>query len=219
VEGQNVVLEYRGAEGKRDRLPDLAAELVRLKVDVIMTGGGQATQAAMSATRTIPIVTGAAAARASGLVASLARPGGNVTGLSVVNVELSAKKVELLKEVLPRVSRVAILGNPTNPIYELIRKETQRAAQIVADRASGRGTSGSERARDGLCRYDKRECRCLHHGAGRGTLCLSAPSPGPRGKKRAARTVRPSRVSWTPAASWRTGRGSRTCSGGPPPMW
>ena len=131
VEGQNVVIEYRWAEGKLDRLADLAVELVRLKVDVIMTGGGQATQAAMSATSTLPIVTGAAGSPATGLVASLARPGGNVTGLTVVNVEMSAKKVELLREALPNVSRVAILGDPTNPNYELVLKESQRAAQLL----------------------------------------------------------------------------------------
>jgi putative ABC transport system substrate-binding protein len=131
VEGQNVVIEYRWAEGKLDRLPSLAAELVRLKVDVIVTGGGQATQAAMSATSTVPIVTGSAGSPAAGLVASLARPGGNVTGLTVVTVELSAKKVELLREALPRVSRVALLGNPAAPAYELIWKETRRAAQVL----------------------------------------------------------------------------------------
>jgi putative tryptophan/tyrosine transport system substrate-binding protein len=131
VEGQNVVIEYRWAEGKIDRLAGLAAELVRLKVDVIVTGGGQATQAAMSATSTIPIVTGAAGSPATGLIASLARPGGNVTGLTVVNVELSAKKVELLKETLPKIARVAILGDRTNPSYELILQETQRAARLL----------------------------------------------------------------------------------------
>ena len=131
VEGQNVVIEYRWAEGQPDRLSDLAAELVRLNVDVIVTGGGQATQAAMGATSAVPIVTGAAGSPAQGFVASLARPGGNVTGLTVVNVELSAKKVELLRAALPRVSRVAILGNPSNPTYELIWKETQRAAQLL----------------------------------------------------------------------------------------
>ncbi len=131
VEGQNVVVEYRWAEGKPDRLPGLAVELVRLKVDVIVTGGLQATQAAMSATSTVPIVTGAAGSPATGLVASLARPGGNVTGLTVVNVELSAKKVELLKEALPNISRVAILGDPTNPNYEPVLKESRRAAQLL----------------------------------------------------------------------------------------
>ena len=131
VEGQNVVVEYRWAEGKLDRLAGLAAELVRLKVDVIVTGGSQATQAAMSATSTVPIVTGTAGSPATGLVASLARPGGNLTGLTVVNVELSAKKVELLREALANVSRVAILGDLTKPNYELFVKASQRAAQLL----------------------------------------------------------------------------------------
>jgi putative ABC transport system substrate-binding protein len=131
VEGQNVVIEYRWAEGKPDRLAGLAVELVRLKVDVIVTGGGEATQAAMSASSTVPIVTGASGSPAAGFVASLARPGGNVTGLTVVNVELSAKKVELLKEALPKVSRVAILWDPSNPSNELILKESQRAAHLL----------------------------------------------------------------------------------------
>ena len=131
VEGQNVVIEYRWAEGKADRLPALAAELVRLKVDVIVAGGAPATQAAMRTTSTVPIVTVAAGSPATGLVVSLARPGGNVTGLTVVNVELSAKKVELLREALPRVSRVAFLGNPTDAAFGPILKETQRAAQLL----------------------------------------------------------------------------------------
>ncbi len=91
VEGQTVVFEYRWAEGKPERLPDLAAELVRLKVHIIVTGGQQATQAAMSATSSVPIVTGASGSTAAGQGGSLARPGGNVTGLTLVNVELSAK--------------------------------------------------------------------------------------------------------------------------------
>jgi ABC-type uncharacterized transport system substrate-binding protein len=131
VERQNIVVEYRGAEGKADRLRDLAVELVRLNVDVILTGGGQATQAVMSATSVVPIVTVAAGSPATGLVDSLARPGANVTGLTVVNVELSAKKVELLREALPGVSRVALLGNPTSPAYKSIWKETQQAAQLL----------------------------------------------------------------------------------------
>jgi ABC-type uncharacterized transport system substrate-binding protein len=131
VEGRTIVIEYRWAEGKPDRLSDLAAELVRLPVDVIVTGGQQATQAAMRATSSVPIVTGTAASPAQGLVASLARPGGNVTGLTLINVELSAKKVELLKEAVPRVTRVALLGHPANLSYVPIWKETQRAARVL----------------------------------------------------------------------------------------
>jgi len=131
VEGRNIALEYRWAEGRPDRLSDLAAELVRLKVDVIVTGGQQATRAAARATSAIAIVTGTSGAPDTDLVASLARPGGNVTGLTLINVELSAKKVELLKEALPGVSRVAILKNRNNATHDAIWKETQRAAQLV----------------------------------------------------------------------------------------
>ena len=113
VEGKNIVIESRYAEGKLDRLPDLAAELVSLKVDMIVTQGTPAAQAAKRATSTIPIVmaTGGDAV-GSGLVASLARPGGNITGLSTLATDLNAKRLELLKEAVPKVSRVAYLANP-----------------------------------------------------------------------------------------------------------
>ena len=115
VEGKNIVIEWRYAEGKPDRLPALAAELVRLKVDVIVTGGPKATRAAKEATATIPIVM--AQDRdpvGNGFVASLARPGGNITGLSNLAPELSGKRLELLKEIVPKLSRVAVLGTSTN---------------------------------------------------------------------------------------------------------
>jgi putative ABC transport system substrate-binding protein len=116
VEGQNIVIEYRYAEGKAERLPDLAAELLRLKVDVIVAGGTLAPLAAKYATRTIPIVLAAAGDPVgTGLVASLARPGGNVTGLSAISPELGGKRLQLLKEVVPGVSRVAVLWNAANP--------------------------------------------------------------------------------------------------------
>ena len=114
VEGKNIVIEYRYAEGKLDRLPALAAELVRLKVDVIVTAGPAATRAAKEATVTIPIVMAQDHDPVgNGFVASLARPGGNITGLSTLAPELSGKRLELLKEIIPRLSRVAVLGNST----------------------------------------------------------------------------------------------------------
>jgi putative ABC transport system substrate-binding protein len=111
VEGQSLAIEYRWAEGKIERLPDLAAELVRLKVDVIVASGGlPVAQAAQGATKAIPIiVTGPADPVATGLVASLARPGGNITGLAIISHELVGKELELLREVVPKVSRVAVL--------------------------------------------------------------------------------------------------------------
>ena len=113
VEGKNIVIEPRYAEGKLDRLSDLAAELVSLKLDVIVTQGTPAAQAAKKATSTIPIVmaTGGDAV-GSGLVASLAHPGGNITGLSTLATDLNAKRLELLKEIAPKISRVAYLANP-----------------------------------------------------------------------------------------------------------
>ncbi len=128
VEGKNIFIEYRYAEGKLDRLPDLAAELVGLKVDVIMTGGPGAL-AAKDATKTIPIVmTDVADPVALGLVASLAHPGGNVTGLSPLAKELSGKQLELLKEAFPRVSRVAVFLDPTSRSNALSLGEIKVAA-------------------------------------------------------------------------------------------
>jgi putative ABC transport system substrate-binding protein len=118
IEGQNIAIEYRYAEGKRGRESELAAELVRLKVDLILVaGGGDWVQAAKNATKTIPIVmtgTGGDPVEA-GLIESLARPGGNVTGITNLGGELGGKRLELLKEVVPKIARVAVLYNPTNP--------------------------------------------------------------------------------------------------------
>jgi putative ABC transport system substrate-binding protein len=111
IEGKNIAIEYRYAQGKTERLLELAAELVRLKVDCIITAGGQPTDAAQRATKTIPVVMAVSGDPvASGYVASLARPGGNITGLTILSPELSGKRLELLKEVVPGLSRVAVLG-------------------------------------------------------------------------------------------------------------
>jgi putative ABC transport system substrate-binding protein len=116
AEGKNIFIEYRYAEGKLDRLPALAAELVRLKVDVIVAGSPQATRSAKQATSKIPIVMAFDDDPVgSGFVASLARPGGNITGLSTLFPEMSGKQLELLKEIVPKLSRVAVLGNATQP--------------------------------------------------------------------------------------------------------
>ena len=129
VEGKNVVVEYRYAELKPDRLPALAAELVHLKVDVIVTSAGGMTRAAKEATHTIPIVMAQDNDPvANGFVASLARPGGNVTGLSNVAPEISGKQLELLKEIVPRLSRVAVLGTSTMPGNAQLVKEIELAA-------------------------------------------------------------------------------------------
>jgi putative ABC transport system substrate-binding protein len=130
VEGQNLVLEYRYAEGHYERLPALAAELVRLPVDVLLAVSTPAALAAKHATTTIPIVMmGVGDPVGSGLVANLARPGGNVTGVSALAPDLVGKQLEFLKDVLPTLSRVAFLSNPANPAQALQRREADVAAQ------------------------------------------------------------------------------------------
>jgi len=133
VEGRNVVIEYRDAKGKRERLPALAAELVALKVDVIFVGGGtRAALAAMQATKTIPIVfVGVGDPVASGVVTSLARPGGNVTGLSGLGPEIVGKRLEQLMQAVPRVSRVAVLWLP-GVLGERTDKDMLTGADVAA---------------------------------------------------------------------------------------
>jgi ABC-type uncharacterized transport system substrate-binding protein len=132
VEGQNVVIEFRYADGRPDRLDGLAAELVRLKVDVIVTTGTQPTTAAKRATSVTPIVMALSGdAVGTGLVSSLARPGGNVTGLTYIATELAGKRLEVLKEILPRLSRVAVLWNPEDPPRLLEYKEAESAAKTL----------------------------------------------------------------------------------------
>ena len=133
VEGKNIVIEYRFAEGKLDRLAQLVAELVRLKVDVIVTAGTGSTRSANEATNAIPIVmTQDPDPVRNGFVASLARPGGNITGLSTLQPELSGKRLELLKEIVPTLSRVAVLGTSTNASNAQSLRETEVAAEALA---------------------------------------------------------------------------------------
>ena len=132
VEGRNIVVEYRYADGKYERLPALAAELVRLKVDVIVSHGTPGPLAAKQATSAIPIVmTSAGDPVGSGLVSSLARPGGNVTGLSLMVPELGGKRLQLLKEILPGLSRVAVLWNAANPYASLVAREMEATATTL----------------------------------------------------------------------------------------
>ena len=132
VEGKNVTYFGRWAEAKRDRLPGLAAELVGLKVDVIVTRGGPAAEAARQATTTIPIViSGAGDAVGTGLISSLAHPGGNITGISDQAAELSAKRLELLKDAVPKASRIAVLWNADDLAMTLRYREVERAARIL----------------------------------------------------------------------------------------
>ena len=129
VEGKSIVIEYRWAEGKLDRIPALAAELVRLKVDIIVASGTTSTRAAKEATVTIPIVMGFNNDPVgNGFVTSLAHPGGNITGLSTLAPEISGKQLELLKEIVPKLSRVAVLGSSTTPGNAQARREIELAA-------------------------------------------------------------------------------------------
>src|SRR5262250_944972 len=133
VEGQNIVIEYRWAEGKSDRLPDLTAELVRRRVDVLVASGAAVTRAAKEATATIPIVSVAVQDPvALGSVQSLGRPGGNITGPTLTGgLAIVGKQLELLKETVPGVSRVAVLWNPANPMHLQHLKDTEIAARSL----------------------------------------------------------------------------------------
>ena len=132
VEGKNIAIEYRSADMKLDRLPDLAAELVRLKVDVIVVSSNLAIIALKQATRDIPIVmTVVGDPVGAGFIASLARPGGNMTGLTNIAEELSGKRLELLKEISPKITRVAVLRNSTIPSHAVLWKETLAAATVL----------------------------------------------------------------------------------------
>ena len=133
VEGQNIVIEYRFAEGKIDRFPDLAAELARLKVDIIVSAGGNGvTRAAQQATNTIPIVmTNVLDPVGSGFIASLARPGGNITGLTAISSDLAGKRLELVKETFPKASRIAVLLDPGDASKLVELKEVQAAAHVL----------------------------------------------------------------------------------------
>jgi putative ABC transport system substrate-binding protein len=131
-EGQNLEIVYRSSDGRDERFPGLASELVHLKVDLILTRGTPAALAAKSASQTIPVVMAASGDPVgSGLVASLGRPGGNITGLSLFNVEIYAKRVELLRELVPRLTRIAGIFNMSNPVLPLQWKEVERAARSL----------------------------------------------------------------------------------------
>ncbi len=132
IEGQNITIEYRFANGRVGRLPELAAELARLNLDVIVTPGTPASMAAKKATSTVPIIfAGVADAVGAGLVATFARPGGNITGLTSISAELGGKRLELLKVVAPKAFRVAVLYNPADPSNVLVLKELQESSRAL----------------------------------------------------------------------------------------
>ena len=185
IEGQSIVIEYRYAEGKRDWAPKLAAELVRLRVDIIVVAGGSAwVRAAKDATKTIPIVmvgTGSDPVE-EGLVESLARPGGNVTGVTNLATELGGKLLELLKEAVPKIARVAVLYNPVTPGIVLDLKEVQivaRALSITSQPWEVRPAEGFEGV---FAAMDKQRPD--------GLLVLSGPLMGASGKRIAALSIK-----------------------------
>jgi len=144
VDGQNIAIEYRWAEGRVERFSDIAVELVGLKVDVIVATSSPLALAARNATRTTPIVfVTAADPVGQGLVAAIARPGGNVTGCSLLAPEIVAKQLQMLKEVVPTVSRVAVLSNPANSYTALLIKETEAAARSLRVRVQPLAVRGA----------------------------------------------------------------------------
>jgi putative tryptophan/tyrosine transport system substrate-binding protein len=164
VDGQNIAIEYRWADGKFDRLPELAADLVRLKVDVIVTLVTQASLAAKNATETIPIVMVAVGNPVdAGIISNIARPGANITGTSVMSDELVGKQLELLKETFPKISRIAALWNPANPVFQKLQlravEATARALNVTLQKVEARNGDEIDRAFKVIA---KERTRALH---------------------------------------------------------
>jgi putative tryptophan/tyrosine transport system substrate-binding protein len=162
VEGKNIAFEYREAEGKLDRLPAVADELVRLKVDVIVTASTAGALAAKNTTRTIPIVFYSAGDRvATGLVDSLARPGGNITGFTVISALLAGKRLELLKESIPKLSRAAVLWNPQDPGPAQQWKESQLPARELGLQLHSMEVSSADKYEDAFTQATKARSAAL----------------------------------------------------------
>ena len=177
VEGKNIIIEWRNGGGKRDRGRALAEELVRLKVDVIVTGGPGATRPVSDATKTIPIVmTQDNDPVGNGFVASLAHPGGNITGLSSLAAELSGKRLELLKEVVPNLSRVTILGSKAQQSYAESVKETQLAATVLKLELQYLDVSGPKDIEPAFRAAEKRRAEAMLMLLG-GPVCWSSSPP------------------------------------------
>jgi putative ABC transport system substrate-binding protein len=156
VEGRNVRFEFRSAQGQTNRLPELAAELVRLKVDVIVTWFTPATQAAKQATHEIPIVMADAGDPVgTGLVASLPRPGGNVTGIAGVTAELAGKSVQLIRDMLPSARRVTVLANAADPFSRPFLEQVRRGGEVTGTTISAMRISGSEEFENAFAAMEK----------------------------------------------------------------
>ena len=151
VEGRNVLIEYRWAEGKYDRFPTLIGELLALKVAVIVTAGTPATLAVKKATTSVPLVmTAVGDPVGTGIVPSLSHPGGNITGLTAISTEMDAKRLELLREVVPSVSYIALLWNAASPLQVLAEKQVQAAAQVLRMRVLSLGVKTEEEIKSAL---------------------------------------------------------------------
>jgi len=171
VEEQNFTIEYRFSEGKVDRLPDLAAELVRLKCDVIVTTGTEAAEVAKKVTNTIPVVMAFGGdAERRGIIASLARPGGNITGLTSINTELSGKRLELLKEIIPKLSQVGYLWSPTNRDADYGMKETETVARSLGLGIQSLEVKGPDDIERAFQAATKKRAQALMLGGGGGFL-------------------------------------------------
>src|SRR5215510_8586641 len=151
VEGRNVLIEYRWAEGKYDRFPVLIGELLALKVAVIVTAGTPATLAVKKATTSVPLImTAVGDPVGTGIVPSLSRPGGNITGLTAISTELDAKRLELLREVVPSVSYIAVLWNAASPLQVLAEKQVHVAAEVLGMRVLSLGVKNEEEIKNAL---------------------------------------------------------------------
>jgi len=160
VDGKNIIMEYRYADGQLDRLPQLAAELIELKVDLIIVSGTRAAVAAKQATSTIPIVlAGVGDPVQAGLINSLSHPGGNVTGVSRLSPDFIGKRVELIKEVIPKARHIAALSNPDNPAYGEFERNRHEGTGI-GNQASDRDGTQSGGIRKRLWCRDQRAFRC-----------------------------------------------------------
>jgi putative ABC transport system substrate-binding protein len=162
VEGKNILIEYRWAEGNYERFPALLAELIALKVDVIVTAGTPATQAYQKAKTSIPLVMVAVGDPVgTGIVAALNRPGGNITGLTSISPELEGKRIELLREVIPKLSHIAVMWNPVNAYHEIEKKEAQAAATALRIKVLYLGVKSQEQLDDAFAQILKERPEAL----------------------------------------------------------
>jgi putative ABC transport system substrate-binding protein len=218
VEGQTIVLEGRWAEGHLQRLPDHAAELVRLQVDVIVAGNVPSARAASQATQRIPIVVAGGDAVGTGLIANLARPGGNITGLATNSAELSGKWLELLKEAVPARSRVAVLSHPDTPITALAVQELQVAAPPLGVQLQSLSVRDPGELEGAFAAMSREQAEALVVPPGSIFIC-TAPASTSWQRGAASRRSGNGERRWPRAACWPMDRTSPACGGVPPRMW